>query len=1495
MSARLRRIITVVSIAGVVFGLQQAVAAGPAGAAAVTAAADQAKPTPSTAVIKSGALSATLDTAFPQVTRYSYGTTGILYGHQGATPQVQINGTSHTPTVTARTAGDHVDYTLTFTDIDVTAKVIISVKNSILDWHVTAIKDGAATRVSTFGIAGQDLVSVHGDQTGATVSHATVYGTNYAPGPDLDKFDAVASTPVDATPQVASVALLNTSTVAAAVQSNSVQTYGNLQLQTTTDAATSSKQTAVWSNSWTYRGPDGKVVALPDEKVALTADANRDHTVDWQDGAIAFRSIMVIPTGAAQVKSNVVSQISMNFASQAEHPFIQTLDDIKKTSLLTDGLGQSIELKGYQGQGHDDAHPSYAGDYNLPAGGLADLQTITKQAKKYSTIVGVHINDAAMSPRSAAFRWDNVTGTAPYYVYGDSQYNNNITKDVSGPFQRRIDELTKAVPGLGFIYTDAFFATDWDAYQEAHGITDHGIPVYTEFPTYLFPFVTWYHDSNEYNDVGINSQLLRFAYNSDMDAWIQNSQPMLGGEQNNASFMGWHSAENINSEVAQVFTNNLPTKWLQHFQINKWSTGEIDFTGGVKTVMAGGQPQIWQNGVLLRDGNNIFLPYDPAKQSKIYAWSANDAARSWTVPTSWNHVSKVAVYQLTDTGKKLVTRLPVVNGKITLQISANTPYVLYPLGAKAAAGSNQTATSVHFGKRAIVKDGEFFSHSFRYWTPSSSRSRPSGVSIVTAGGFQNLQIAGPKDGRVIQRLSGLKPGHTYAALAWVSVTGGRTATLQVDPGSGRVVSNSIDATPPVDTDADGRLHAQNFQRIQVLFTAKRSTAQLTLSGAASTDADAKVEFTDVRVAMDDGATNTADGHFFTEDFEHDAQGWGPFIEGAAGGEPSMWLSSLHTGYTRDTISGQHSLNTIDNSAGIQARTWPGTIDFQPSHAYRVRLDYQADAGGPYTFDVRADGQDDPLVSVPLAQTTDRALNSSPPATDPKPAGWTDSLPPQYSAPHASVDTTFVAGSDAAYLALNQLSSGSGSASIDNLVVDDLGPASAADSGKALASMAIIPTQLPGGATNPVTVSYTNTSAEVEASVALTLTSPNGWTITAKTATTANSVPAGATVKASYDVAVPKTAPGGDNVLTVHASYRWYGQKLGVTSSVNELVAFASLAAAFNNVGITDNADTTPGQFDGAGGNSFSAQSLAAAGATRGGTITTDGVTFDWPDVPAGTPDNVTANGQTISLSGTGELAVLGAASALSQTGTVHIGYTDGSSSDGRLGMPNWCCESTTDYGSRVAVDSVGNNGPDGPYHPTTHYEIYYNTVPLDQGKTVASVTLPANPNMHFFAIAIKKLVAAPPTADTEASDLQWTSATNGWGPVERDHSNGEDQAGDGNEITLGGVKYAKGLGTAPIGDGNPGVVTYRLGGHCTSLTTIIGLDGEEPTRGSVGFAVVADGATVFSSGVFTPATAPQHITVPLTGAQQVQLQVNTGGDGPGNDHGDWAAATFHCS
>ncbi|NNC14031.1 hypothetical protein HII28_19405 [Planctomonas sp. JC2975] len=1466
------------------------------------------------ATIGSSRLSVRVATDFPDVLGYTWlPTGGTLSGHDGPAPQIQINGTAYTPSVRSTKARDHVDYVLAVDSIAVSAAARISVRDDVVDFAVTKVNEAGSTKVTTIGLPDQQLISLRSDQPGATVSDAAVYRTNYAPGPNLDTISAVADRSVEATPHQASIALFNTGTVAAGVVSNAIQTYGNLLVQT--KQAGSVKQTSASSNTWTYRGPDGKVVALPDAKIVVTGDRNGDHTLNWQDAGIAYREIQPLPTGAAATKNNVVSQIALNFESQAQNPFIKTLDDIKKVNLLTDGLGQSIELKGYQDQGHDSAHPDYAGDYNEAAGGLADIKYIVSHAKDYNAIVGVHINDGAESPRADAFRWDKTTNPSaptPAYIYGDTQYAMNMTDDqASGDYAARIKALMQQVPGLGFIYTDAFFGEDWNGWEEANAVNAYGIPIYTEFPTYLWPNATWYHDSAEYDDVGINSQILRFIDNSNADAWIQNSQPMLGGEQNNASFMGWHSANSVTKEIAQVFTNNLPTKYLQNFQILKWTPNEIDFSGGVKTTMNGTTPQIWKDGVLERDGNDIFLPWSAQGEQKIYAWSGTGQARTWTLPKSWSKQHQVTLYQLTDTGKAKPVVVPVRDGKVSIQLAANTPYVVYPQHAIATPrtsdrtgdGSNTgspvitgaTAQSVDFGAGTIVKDGEFFSGSFQDWKPASSTSDTSGVQIVTdSNGFQNLQVGGRADGEVSQKLTGLKPGHTYAASAYVTVQGKRTATVQVSGYGGKTVSTSIDSPPPAQDDLDNRLAGQPFQQLKVLFTVPSgrgdANATLSLIGGAGSGTDI-VQFTDVRVQQNDGANHQADGHFYTEDFEQpDGGSFGPFIIGKPS-EPSLILSKTNPGYTRDTISGKYSLETINNGAGLQYRTWPGTIDFEPGHAYRVRLDYQSDASGLYDFQVGADGADHPIVDIPLAQTTERGLTSAPP-DGPKPAGWTDSLPPQTSAPHASIDTTFVAGSQAAYLALEQNSDAQGASTIDNLIVDDLGPAAGSDAGSALSTLTLTPTQLPGGTTSTVTATFTNTSAEPETGVDVSLSAPDGWTLDSTSSSHADSVPAGATLQATYRIGTPTKAVPGQDLLTARAAYRWNGHAVGVTTSANIKIAYASLADAFDNIGITDDADTAAGAYDGSGGNSFSAQSLAAAGVTPGSTVTHDGVSFTWPDVPAGTPDNVTAQGQTISVDGSGALAVLGSAATGGQ-GTITVSYTDGSTSSAVVGFPNWTGDSTTRFGAQLAIDSVGNNGPSGHYHAGVHYGVFYNTVPLDQGKTVQTVTLPNAPNLHLFALTAKPLTAQPPTADVYASDLQWTSATNGWGPVERDHSLGEDLAGDGGALTLGGVTYAKGLGAAPFA-GTPAVISYDLGGKCTALTATIGLDQEEPSRGSVGFAVVADGVTVFSSGVFTPGSTPQTITVPLTGAHTVQLQTNDGGDGNGNDHGDWANAQFHC-
>jgi beta-galactosidase GanA len=151
-------------------------------------------------------------------------------------------------------------------------------------------------------------------------------------------------------------------------------------------------------------------------------------------------------------------------------------------------------------------------------------------------------------------------------------------------------------------------------------------------------------------------------------------------------------------------------------------------------------------------------------------------------------------------------------------------------------------------------------------------------------------------------------------------------------------------------------------------------------------------------------------------------------------------------------------------------------------------------------------------------------------------------------------------------------------------------------------------------------------------------------------------------------------------------------------------------------------------------------------------------------------------------------------------------------------------------------------------------------------------------------------IPPPPSAGTDAvSDLPFLSATNGWGPVERDVSNGEQAAGDGKPITIAGVHYAKGLGTNSISD-----VQIYLGGKCTRFTAEVGVDDETHGAGTVTFSVAADGKTLVITPTIKGGQAATPIDVDVTGVQVLSLVVGDAGDGNGSDHGDWASPTLTC-
>ena len=156
--------------------------------------------------------------------------------------------------------------------------------------------------------------------------------------------------------------------------------------------------------------------------------------------------------------------------------------------------------------------------------------------------------------------------------------------------------------------------------------------------------------------------------------------------------------------------------------------------------------------------------------------------------------------------------------------------------------------------------------------------------------------------------------------------------------------------------------------------------------------------------------------------------------------------------------------------------------------------------------------------------------------------------------------------------------------------------------------------------------------------------------------------------------------------------------------------------------------------------------------------------------------------------------------------------------------------------------------------------------------------------------AVKAFVPPPtPANGAQVSDLPFMSETNGWGPVERDRSNGENTGGDGNVLSIGGVTYTKGLGTHA-----PSEISVYLGRGCERFSAKIGLDDETGQPGSVAFQVFGDDEPLYDSGIIQGKGAAVPIDVDVSNVRMLSLRVTDGGDGRNFDHADWAEAALTC-
>jgi predicted alpha-1,2-mannosidase len=274
---------------------------------------------------------------------------------------------------------------------------------------------------------------------------------------------------------------------------------------------------------------------------------------------------------------------------------------------------------------------------------------------------------------------------------------------------------------------------------------------------------------------------------------------------------------------------------------------------------------------------------------------------------------------------------------------------------------------------------------------------------------------------------------------------------------------------------------------------------------------------------------------------------------------------------------------------------------------------------------------------------------------------------------------------------------------------------------------------PGTTSAPIAVQAHRLSGTAQ-DVTYTINAPAGLTATPTTGT----FHVDKVGSASVTITAPASTPDGRYPVTVSmkAADGTALPQVGFTVVVGQPNSFFVLREG---VGISDdNGDHTEADYDG-GGVSYSRQALAAAGLVPGATGTVQGLTFTWPDVPAGDPDNVPADGQLLNLNlpaGTTKLSFIGSAVNGNQQTTATLNYADGSTSQIDLSFSDWTLGGggdTLHYGNViVATTPYRNESGGGKDNVTTHI---FATAPVTLTQTPVSITLPENRDLRLFTVA----------------------------------------------------------------------------------------------------------------------------------------------------------------
>ncbi|WP_408892141.1 endo-alpha-N-acetylgalactosaminidase family protein [Paenibacillus taichungensis] len=893
-----------------------------------------------TDTIEKDGLSVTIYKDFPGIVEYQMDH-HTLQADVEQTNSVKINNKDYVPrTVSKKENASTYQYTMTFDEIGVVIDGHLEAKaNNVVRFEMDKISDGPDFLVRSIQM-NNALIHVNSSMKDASYawskSNGEWHGVSEELVDDMSLMKQSGSTGV-------TMAMVSGDGLAASAEDN-VMSGGN-KLIITTEKKTLVNKITVKPGSWTYRHlQSSETEELPWYEVVVTGERNNDDKTDWQDAAVAYRTeIYNEPFGAQDMKNNMM-YIAFNFASQANDPFLNSLDTGKVLYNFTDGFGQMILHKGYQAEGHDDDIPSYS-NIGVRQGGLDDFNYLIDEGDKYNLHVGVHLNATEYHLDANELDYSNLTGATANgpkldrlskgWDWIDTAYYVDQTKDVlSGELKSRLTNLynlTKDAnnpkdPALDFYYVDVYTGNDYNAYKLLQYANGLGVKVGTEFSGPIEPgvdFVHWGPDLG-YPNKGNKSILSRMVKNN-LDIFVGNA--LFKGQKIPGVTTWGDSKPDIQQGVTVFFNEVLPTKYMQHFGVLKYEEDQVTFDHDVvsKRNKSTGMIELTKNGKLISSWKdtgtttdesvrhtgeaNSLIPWVwdiKANQTlgvndgaKLYHWNTTGNTTTWQLTDEFKDVKQFNMYELTQQGKVLVDTLVARNESLTItKAKKNTPYVLYPASADAL---TLVPNAGNWGEGSLIKDFAFNSEKFNVpgsWTVDD----PANITIKTVQGDTEYDITkemnksnwnryaevGSDSGVISQEINGLQPGQDYTVGVWTQTEKGRKSSLQVTV-NGQTYSNDV-------TGQDG-IHKSSFkyvdtkwQRMNVEFKVPVGIHSATVKLVADPGAGT-VQFDDVRIwkhtTVEKDPANK--GYVVYEDFENVYEGWGPFEYG--GGDRKIHIAT----------------------------------------------------------------------------------------------------------------------------------------------------------------------------------------------------------------------------------------------------------------------------------------------------------------------------------------------------------------------------------------------------------------------------------------------------------------------------------------------------------------------------------------------------------------------------------------------------------------------------